>query len=79
MAAIGGGGDETPRSGGGAQRAEAEAPEGGGRSRQSPPELGEGRVSDASHQRRIGLGFRPSEGESEGGGWAGPSRFGQVT
>jgi hypothetical protein len=66
MAAIGGGGDETPRLGGGAQRAEAKAPEGGGRSRRSSPELGEGRVGDTSRQRRIGLGFRPSEGESEG-------------
>jgi hypothetical protein len=30
-------------------------------------------------RERIGLGFRPREGESEGGGWAGPSRFGQTT
>jgi hypothetical protein len=72
MVAIGGGGDETPRSGGGAQRAEVEAPEGGGRSHRSSSELGEGRVGDASRQRRIGLGFRPSEGESEGA--AGPGR-----
>jgi hypothetical protein len=47
MAVIGGGGDETPRSGGRAQRGEADAPEGGGGSRQSSPELGEELVGDS--------------------------------
>jgi hypothetical protein len=78
MAAIGGGGDKTPRSGGGAQRAEAEAPEGGGRSRWSSLELGKGRVGDASRQRQIGLGFRPSEGESGRLGRAEPVRSGHL-
>jgi hypothetical protein len=57
MATIGGEGDETPRLGGGAQRAEAEAPEGGDRSHRGSPKLGEWHVGDASHQRQIGLGF----------------------
>jgi hypothetical protein len=48
MAAIGGGDNETPRSKGRAQRGEAEAPESGDGSRRSSPELGEGRVGDAS-------------------------------
>jgi hypothetical protein len=52
MSAMEGGVDETLRSGGGAQRARAEAPESGGESRRSSPKLGEGRVSDASRQRR---------------------------
>jgi hypothetical protein len=30
-------------------------------------------------RERIGLGFQPRGGESEGGGWAGPSQFGQTT
>jgi hypothetical protein len=51
MAAIGGGGDETPRSGGRAQRGEAEAPGGGGGSRRSSPEPGKERVGDANRQR----------------------------
>jgi hypothetical protein len=52
MSATGGGVDETLRSGGGAQRAGAEAPESGGESRRSSQELGEGCVGDASRQRR---------------------------
>jgi hypothetical protein len=51
MSATGGDADESQRSEGGAHRAEAEAPEGGGGSRRSSPELGEGRVGDASRQR----------------------------
>jgi hypothetical protein len=57
MSAMGGIADETLGSGGGAQRAEAEAPESGGGSRRSSSELGEGHVGDVSRQRRIGLGF----------------------
>jgi hypothetical protein len=51
MAAMGGDVDETPWSGGRAQRGEAEAPEGGGGSRWSSPEPGEERVGDANRQR----------------------------
>jgi hypothetical protein len=51
MSAMGGDTDESQRSGSRAQRAEAKAPEGGGRSRRSSPKLGEGRVGDASRQR----------------------------
>jgi hypothetical protein len=54
MSAMGGGVDETLWSGGGAQQAGAEVPESGDKSRQSSPELGEGRVGDASCQRRQG-------------------------
>jgi hypothetical protein len=57
MSAMGGVADETLRSGGGAQRAEVEAPKSGSGSRRSSLELGEGHVGDASRQRRIGLGF----------------------
>jgi hypothetical protein len=52
MSAAGGDVDETLWSGDGAQRAGAEAPENGGESRQSSPELGGGRVGDATRQRR---------------------------
>jgi hypothetical protein len=51
MAATGGGGDETPRSGGRAQRGKAEVPGGGGGSRRSSPEPGKKRVGDANCQR----------------------------
>jgi hypothetical protein len=77
MSAMGGDVDETLRSGGGAQRAEAEAPESGGGTRRSSPELGEGRVGDVSRQRRIGLGFRPRARERVRRGrlsWAEPVR-----
>jgi hypothetical protein len=58
MAAIGGGGDETPRSGGRAQQGEADAPEGGGGSRRSSLESGEGLVGDSRIARgELGLGF----------------------
>jgi hypothetical protein len=50
MSATGGDADESQRSEGGAQRAEAEAPKSGGESRRSSPELGEGRVGDVSRQ-----------------------------
>jgi hypothetical protein len=73
MAAIGGGGNETPRSRGRVQRGKAEAPEGGGGSRRS-------RARRASATRiargELGLGFRPRGGESEGA--AGPSQAGSV-
>jgi hypothetical protein len=52
MSAMGGDADESQRSEGGAHRAEAEAPESGGGSRRSSPELGKGRVGDANRQRR---------------------------
>jgi hypothetical protein len=52
MSAMGSDADESQRPGGRAQRAEAEAPESGGGSRRSSPELGERRVDDASRQRR---------------------------
>jgi hypothetical protein len=75
---MGGVADETLRSGGGAQRAEAEAQERGGGSRRSSSELGEERIGDASRQRRIGLGFdRERERESEEGA-AEPGRAGSV-
>jgi hypothetical protein len=51
MSAMGGDADESQRSEGRAQQAKAEAPEGSGGSRRSSPELGEGRVGDASRQR----------------------------
>jgi hypothetical protein len=59
MSAMGGDADESQRSEDRAQRAEAEAPESGGESRRSSPELGEGRVGDAVTRAGIGLGFRP--------------------
>jgi hypothetical protein len=58
MAAIGGGGDETPRSGGRAQRGEEDAPEGGGGSRRSSPKPGDELVGDSQIAREeLGLGF----------------------
>jgi hypothetical protein len=58
MAAIGGGGDKTPRSGGRAQRGEADAPEGGGGSCPSSPEPGEELIGDSRIARgELGLGF----------------------
>jgi hypothetical protein len=58
MAAIGGGGDETPRSGGRAQRGKADRPKGGGGSRRSSPKSGEGLVGDSRIARgELGLGF----------------------
>jgi hypothetical protein len=51
MSAMGGHADGSQWSEGGAPRAEAEAPEGGGGSRRGSPELGEGRIGDASRQR----------------------------
>jgi hypothetical protein len=47
MAAIGGGGDETPWSGGRARRGEADAPEGGDGSHRSSPESDEELVDDS--------------------------------
>jgi hypothetical protein len=58
MAAIGGGGEETPRSGRRARRGEADAPKGGSGSRRSSPETGEGLVGDSRIARgELGLGF----------------------
>jgi hypothetical protein len=51
MSAMGGEADESQWSEGRAPRAKAEAPESGSGSRRSSPELGEGRVDDASRQR----------------------------
>jgi hypothetical protein len=52
------GGDETPRSGGRAQRGEEDAPEGGGGSRRSSPESGEWLVGDSGIARGgLGLGL----------------------
>jgi hypothetical protein len=64
---MGGDADESQRSEGRVQRAEAEAPESGGGSHRSSLELGEGRVRDAVARAEIGLGFRPGARESEAG------------
>jgi hypothetical protein len=47
MAAIGGGGDETPRSGGTARRGRAEEPSSGDGSRRSSPESGKELIGDS--------------------------------
>jgi hypothetical protein len=76
MAAIAGGGDETPWSGGRAQQGEVDAPEGGGGSPQSSPEPGEEHIGDANRQRRVRVRVSTERGESEGA--AGLGRAGSV-
>jgi hypothetical protein len=74
MAAIGGRGDETPRSGGKAQRGEADAPGGGGGSHRS-----RARSSSAIRNRQRGLGLGlDREGRRVRGRLAGPSRSSQA-